>query len=531
MDETIELTLRDVLEFVRRGLLWALLLAVLAATIGFALSRRIEPTYLARATLVATHLDPSARAFGTVLLTAPPLDAGTYRTAILSRAVIGPAVESLTEAGITSGVLGGQLAVTTEGTTATTIIRIEVRSTDAARSAAIANAVAEAAVRWDEGRATRTLETIIDALQAQIEGIDAELSTPLDDNTREGLLRSRGDLSIQLSSARALRNAAVGRLEPLEAALTPQVPIAPNPRRTAVVAGLLAAVLAYAVRLARQILDVRVRSVDELGTATGLPILTEFPTSRSRDHRLSREAASYLRTNLLFDLAAVHPKVILVTGYGPNHGKSSVAITLAESFAMQGYRTLLMDADLRRPVTGAVYQLEPERVASLLDALGSDVRKQVAEVRVARGAAMDVYPSFAPVANPTELLGNRLGPLLARVKSRYDVIVLDSAPLLPVADTLAIAPHASAAVFVVSMRDANRRHIKKGLALLQRAAVPVVGLATTFVTARQSGGGEGYGYGYGGPYEKQPEDAGVASPSAAQTLGAPSTKPKARTGS
>jgi polysaccharide biosynthesis transport protein len=108
-----------------------------------------------------------------------------------------------------------------------------------------------------------------------------------------------------------------------------------------------------------------------------------------------------------------------------------------------------------------------------------------------------VYPSFASVANPAELLGNRLGPLLARVKGRYDVIVLDSAPLLPVADTLAIAPQASAVVFVVSMRDANRRHIKKALALLQRAAVPVVGIAATFVTPRNSGSGRGEGYGYG----------------------------------
>jgi polysaccharide biosynthesis transport protein len=497
MDETIELTLRDLLDFVRRGLLWALVFAVVGATLGFALSRRVEPTYLSRATLVATHLDPSARTFGTVLLTAPPLDAGTYRTAILSRAVLGPAIESLVEANVTQGGLGGQLSVTTEGTTATTIIRVEVRSPDAARSAAIANAVAAAAIKWDEGRATRTLETIIEALHAQIAGIDAELSTPLDANTREGLLRSRGDLSIQLSSARALRNAAVGRLEPLEAAIIPTFAVAPNPMRTAIVAGLLAAILVYAVRFARQILDMRVRNVDELGSATGLPILTEFPTNRDRDRRLSREAASYLRTNLLFDLANVQPKVILVTGYGPEQGKSSVAITLAESFAMQGYKTLLMDADLRRPVTGAEYQLEPEKVASLWDALGSDVRKKVAEVRIARGAVIDVYPSFASVANPAELLGNRLGPLLARVKGRYDVIVLDSAPLLPVADTLAIAPHASAVVFVVSMRDANRRHIKKALALLQRAAVPVVGIAATFVTPRNSGSGRGEGYGYG----------------------------------
>ena len=101
MQEPIELSLRDLLDFVRRGLVWALLAATVGGVLAYVLTSRIDPTYRAVATLVATHVDPSTRGFGNVLVTAPSLDAGTYRTAILSRAVIDPAVAILAADGST----------------------------------------------------------------------------------------------------------------------------------------------------------------------------------------------------------------------------------------------------------------------------------------------------------------------------------------------------------------------------------------------------------------------------------------------
>ena len=498
MNEDVELTLQDLVDFVRRGLLWALLLAAAAGAGMYTLTREVEPTYMARTTLIASHVDPSARAFGTVLLTAPPLDAAAYRTAILSRAVMAPASEILRDNGWDDfGNIAGAVTVSTEGTSNTTIIRLDARASDNRLAAAIANAVGEAAIVWDEARATRSLETIIQALTAQIDGIDTELAASLDANTREGLLRSRGDLSIQLSSARALRNAAVGRLEALEQALVPGAPIAPRPVQSGVAAALVAVVLVYALRFARQVLDVRIRSVESLTSLTGLPLLAEFRRRRGKGRRLEREATSYLRTNLLFDLADVHPKVVLVTSAAPKHGKSSVAISLAESFAAQGYKTLLLDADLRQPVMGSEYQLDPTRTTSLRAALLSDTVESATEIRFTRGASLHVYPSFVPSPNPTELLSNRMRPLLERVRGSYDVIVLDTAPLLPVADTLAIAPLVSSIVLVVSLRNANRRSVKSALDLLKRASPPLMGLVATDVTERSSAQHEGYGYGYG----------------------------------
>ena len=498
VNDGVNLTPQDLVAFLRRGLLWALLAAAVAGTAVYTYTSGLAPTYVARATLVASHTDPAARSFGAVLLTAPPLDAATYRTAILSRAVLGPAASILSVTGWGQlPNLAGRVGVSTEGTTSTTIIRIDGRSSDPQLAAAIADAVAQAVIVWDEARATGALETIIQALTAQIDGIDVELASDLDSNTREGLLRTRGDLSIQLSSARALRHAAVGRLELLESALVPVAPVSPRPVRNAGLAAFVAIVLVYALLLLRKVLDVRVRDVEQLATLTGLQVYAEFERPKGRQRRLSRESASYLRSHLMFDLASTHPKVIVVTGPGPRHGKSSVAIALAESFATQGMNTLLMDADLRQPVIGKEYGLEPRRATSLRNALLSDTNAPAAEVRFGRDVAMHVYPSFVPSPSPAELLGNRLGPLLERIQDRYDVIVIDSAPLLPVADTLAILPHASALVMVVSMRLANLRSIKTAIGLANRVAPPYTGLVVTDVAGRGSAQGRGYGYGYG----------------------------------
>lgn len=498
MNDDVKLTPQDLMAFLLRGLPWAVVVAAAVAAAVYVYSSGLTPSYVARSTLVASHTDPAARSFGAVLLTAPPLDAGTYRTAIMSRAVLGPAASILNVAGwdgVTN--LAERLSVSTEGSASTTIIRIDGRSSDPRLAAAIADSVAQAVIVWEEARATRSLETIIDALTAQIDGIDVELTANLDANTREGLLRARGDLSIQLSSARALRNAAVGRLELLESALVPLAPVSPRPVQSGGLAAFVAIVLVYGLMLLRQALDVRVRSVEQLASLTGLQVYAEFERPKRRQRRLSREAASYLRSNLMFDLASTHPKLIVVTGPGPRHGKTSVSIALAESFATQGMKTLLMDADLRQPVIGREYGLDPSRAVSLRKAMLSDTYEPAAEVRIGRDSSMRVYPSFVPSPNPAELLGNRLQLLLDRVQDRYDVIVIDSAPLLPVADTLAILPHASALVMVVSMRLANRRAINTAMGLVSRATPPHAGLVVTEVTGRGSAHGRGYGYGYG----------------------------------
>ncbi len=503
MEHDNEPTLRDLFALLRRGLLFAAGAAVVVGSATFFISRTLPPSYEARATLVASAQDPNQRDFGVTLVTAPTLDVATYQAAIRSRQVLAEAlreVTGVTPSSIAVDDLYAALIVRAEDARTSSLLRVLVRDDEPTVARDLANAVAAAAVNWDELRATRSLETIIESLQAQIASIDAELAAAADDTPVEGLVRNRAELQLQLSSARALRTAAVGRLELLEAAEAPRDRVAPRPTRNAALAGLLAVFLTYGLLLLRDALDTRVRGPEDLAAITELPVLAEFPKVATGRRGLPMEAASYLRTAISFATHDQHPKVILVTSTGAGHGKSSVSIALTESFARQHYQTLLIDADLRKPVIGREYGLDFLEHQSLREALGDIGQAAPTRVRIAEGVEFDVLPSFEAAPNPTELLANWMRPLLERLRPHYDVIVIDSAPVLPVADTLTIAPHASGVIFSVSVPDADRRSVLNGVALLRRVGVKVFGTVAANIPAGQRSGAGGYGYGYGYGY-------------------------------
>ena len=139
----------------------------------------------------------------------------------------------------------------------------------------------------------------------------------------------------------------------------PPSPAAPNPVRNAALAAVLSIFLVYGVLLLRNALDSRLRRVEDVA-ALGLPILAEVPKV-SKSRRLSPEAMSFLRTNLLF-AAQEGPKVFLISSAKGAEGKSSVALNLAESFARNDYRTLLVDADMRKPIIADEYHIDTSGV-------------------------------------------------------------------------------------------------------------------------------------------------------------------------
>jgi len=494
-----EPTLRDLIDLLRHGLLIAIGAAVVVAAAAFLISRAVPPTFEAQATVVTSSQDPNQRSFGTTLVTAPPLDAASYRAAIAGRTVLADALRTIDgtpPSAIAVEDLDKALTVRSEGTNTASLFRLQVRDGDAERARDIANAIAAAAVTWDEQRATRALEVIVESLQAQIASIDLEIAAA-GDTPIEGLTRTRADLALQLSSARALRSGAVGRLELLETAVAPRTPVSPRPIRNAALAGLLAIFLTYGLLLLRNALDTRLRGLDDLARTTKLPVLAEFPVVAGR-RRLPPEAASYLRTAIGFATTDADPKVLLVTSTGPGHGKSSVAMALAESFARQDYRVLLLDFDLRKPVLGNEYGLDPIHTPTARDALDNPHSAAPTRIGLERDVAFDILPSFVAAPNPTELLSNHARDLLHRLAPHYDVIVIDSAPVLPVADALTVAPHATGVVFAVSMPDADRRQVTSAIELLQRVGVRVLGtVATNLSSERRGRQGYGYGYGYG----------------------------------
>ena len=484
-------------------------------------------------------MSPSYRAEGSVLAaerasegatSALPRVSGTllggeiYQEAALSNPVLEATLARLGESVTPLAVerLRDDLTVTTEENRRSTsvLIRYRARGASAAGAAEKANAAALSLVAWDQARATQTLRNLVLDLEGQVAALDTRLASLAAEGGGEGAGTGEGTLSVpyasllalraqqatQLELTRALSNSPLGLLEPLEPAASPTKPTFPRPLLNGAVAFVLGLFGVYGALALRNALNTRVRDSEDLARVSGLPVLGEFAKQAS-GRRLPGERAGYLRTNLLFATPA-EPRVILVTSPQSSEGKSSVALSVAESFARNGFRTLLVDADLRKPVLAEEYKVRPP-VLTLQDLL-ENPHEAYKPPNVAPN--LHLVPSFKPAPAPAELLSFGFRERLNEWREVFEVIIIDSAPVLPVADTLVIAPQCSGVLLTASPGSSDQRHVRAAVELFGRVGVPLLGaVATSLPHARfGSAGGYGYGYGYGDTLSATKTETGAA---------------------
>jgi capsular exopolysaccharide synthesis family protein len=165
-------------------------------------------------------------------------------------------------------------------------------------------------------------------------------------------------------------------------------------------------------------------------------------------HRQSSEALRKLRTNLRFMNVDEPPKVIVVTSPKPGDGKSTISANLAAAIAISGQRTVLVDADLRRPTLGTSFGLVDS--AGLTDVLTGVVHVQDVLQRVAEHPNLALLSSGSLPPNPSELLGSNAMRNVLREMSEVATVIIDAPPLLPVTDAAILTAVADGAFIVVS---------------------------------------------------------------------------------
>lgn len=212
------------------------------------------------------------------------------------------------------------------------------------------------------------------------------------------------------------------------------------------------------------------------------------------------EVFRVLRSNLLVALAELEGPTVLVTSAAPEEGKTATCANLAVSLAATGCRVVAVDVDLRHPNLhtwlGAHNEVGLSEV--LLDRSTLDETLQFIPLGT-RDRGLYVLPTGAPVNNPTELLGsNRMAKLLGALARQADVLLLDTAPVLPVADTLVLGRMATGAVLVVESRRTPITSVQQAKDALTRNQTRLLGVVLNKVQSRDmSSAGYGYGYGYG----------------------------------
>jgi polysaccharide biosynthesis transport protein len=302
---------------------------------------------------------------------------------------------------------------------------------------------------------------------------------------------------------------ALTRIVPLSQASLPGAPFTPNYRNAAMKGAIGGLGLAYAVLIARRLIDRRIRSAKHVEEATGAAVLGIIPKEDSlgRAHRgvrgdLGRAAESFrqLRTNLRFVDVDNEPRRIVVTSALAGEGKSTVSANVARLVAQAGQPVLLIDADLRRPQIASTFEIDG--AVGLTQALAGDV--DIREVIVDSGLAnLSVLPAGRIPPNPSELLGSlRMKQFIEDLSHDYFVI-LDAPPLLPVTDAGLLSAFCDGALLVQAAGKTQIEQSQHCRRILDQVGSRLLGVVLNKAPIKGAaaiayGGGYGSYGGYGG---------------------------------
>ena len=291
-------------------------------------------------------------------------------------------------------------------------------------------------------------------------------------------------------------------------------PSSPSLRRTVMLALLAGLAMGLAAVYVLDTLDDRFRSVEELQAQVGVPVMAIIQEFRSRHtsgveslqlvrepDALESEAFRTLRTSLA--LTHDQSRRMVVTSAEPGDGKSTVLANVAVAYANSGKRTLLIDADLRRPGLSTMLGIRgPAGLAAVLRSTAPIAEAMDGNIHETPVRGLDVLPAGPRPMNPTELLGSqRFADLLAWADGRYDYILIDSPPTLAASDTAVIGQLVDGVLMVVQPRKNQRRMVLRAAETFALLKIPLIGLVANRVG---QSGASGY-YGYAVDYSAQPE--------------------------
>lgn len=302
-----------------------------------------------------------------------------------------------------------------------------------------------------------------------------------------------------LNASAGIASSNISVIDPADPPLSPS---APNLMRNIAIALFMGLGIAVVVVFLRDQFDDAVHGPDDVETKLGLRLLSVIPRSPDDTPMIDlddpksvvAEAYSSLRGSLIYSTAEGLPKIIMVSSAQEAEGKSTTSLAIADGLARLGRRTILIDADLRRPSLHHIAGLKNETGLSDLLVSKDEVSSYLGETD---GRPYDVLTSGPLPPSPAELLASpRMAAILEEVSSEYDSVVIDSPPVLGIADAPTIASLADATVFVV---EANRGHggrLKTALRRLRGMDSNLIGAVLTKFDPNKAGNNYASYYGY-----------------------------------
>jgi capsular exopolysaccharide synthesis family protein len=364
-------------------------------------------------------------------------------------------------------------------------------------------------------RLEHEIRTLLDAQRAQVlerntvaaqhDVLSAEL---------EGLESRRHALDERIKNLDLSKDVGALNVQVVEWAEKPGMPFFPKASTVLTYSLTIGALAGVLMALLRDWTDQRLRSVEEIKQVLGLPVLgtvphiTEAQTPVQRGVHLHLEpmsdvAEAYrtIRTAVYFGQSNGLAKTLLITSPAPGDGKSTLASNLAIAMAQAGNRILLLDADFRKPTQHKIFELNKR--SGLSNVLAGEAQLQEV-IQPTAVAGLDVLPCGPIPANPSEILNSQtFADVLDDLKKRYDHILLDSPPVMPVTDARILAACCDATVLSLRAEKTTRKGALYARDTLHSVGSQILGVVVNDVPRRKSIYGyyysdtELYMYGYG----------------------------------
>ncbi|MGL4971593.1 MAG: polysaccharide biosynthesis tyrosine autokinase, partial [Culicoidibacterales bacterium] len=288
----------------------------------------------------------------------------------------------------------------------------------------------------------------------------------------------------------------------LDAPALPGSPISPNIQKNTVTAFGAGLVIALFIAFLLEYLDTRIKRPEETERLTGLPIVGMIPLLDEKAEKnevitntksIPSEAYRVLRTNIRLSKLDKDIQVISVTSATPTEGKSTTVANLAATFAQTGKRTLIIDADLRKPTMHKQFDLAKMRgLSSVL------VEMETFEACVQKcknQENLDILVSGPLPPNPSEMLeSHKFAAFIDTVRNEYDVIIIDAPPILAVADAQIISEMTDRTLLVAAYNQVHKDQLLESTKRLKKVDANVMGVVMTKVDMRNQNGDYYYYY-------------------------------------
>ncbi|MBC7639065.1 MAG: polysaccharide biosynthesis tyrosine autokinase [Rhodoferax sp.] len=285
-------------------------------------------------------------------------------------------------------------------------------------------------------------------------------------------------------------------------------PVSPNKTRNLGLGLVLGLLVGVGAAVLRDLLDTTMRTAEDVAGVTSAPILGHINNDSAAVRKSQAEALAeatpwaeafrVLRTNMQYVEVDQEHRVFVVSSSLPAEGKSTATVNLAVTLAMAGESVCLVECDLRRPTMASRLSLD--------DAVGTT------SVLIGKITLDDALQNYGDTSlkvlacgqrppNPSELLQSRaMAELIADLRERFDIVLIDSPPLLPVTDAALLSAQADGMLVVVRHGKTTRDQLTHSLERVEAVGAKCVGVVVNLVPSKKSGRGYGYGYGYGYQY-------------------------------